>query len=135
MPANPPANMPRIAPYLLYADVAAALDWLARTFGLRERMRMPGPNGSIAHAEMELAEGVVMMGCPGADYQNPARLGHVTVLLHVYVDDVDAHYAQAKASGAVIVRELEDKPYGDRTYAANDLEGHQWHFAQHIRDV
>ncbi|MEP7307987.1 MAG: VOC family protein [Acidobacteriota bacterium] len=54
---------------------------------------------------------------------------------HIYVDDVDAHYAQARASGAVIVTELEDKPYGDRTYAATDLEGHQWHFAQHTRDV
>jgi PhnB protein len=135
MPDNPPANVPRITPYLLYADVAAALDWLARTFGLRERMRMPGPDGKITHAEMDFADGVVMMGCPGPDYKNPARLGGLTVLIHVYVDDVDAHYAKAKASGAVIVAEPEDKPYGDRTYAAKDLEGHQWHFAQHIRDI
>ena len=41
MPANPPDNMPRITPYLYYKDVAGALDWLARAFGLRERMRMP----------------------------------------------------------------------------------------------
>jgi PhnB protein len=127
--------MARITPYLLYADVAAALEWLARTFGLRERMRMPGPDGKITHAEMDFADGVVMMGCPGPDYKNPARLGGLTVLIHVYVDDVDAHYAKAKASGAVIVAEPEDKPYGDRTYAAKDLEGHQWHFAQHIRDI
>jgi len=75
MPENPPENMPRIAPYLYHQDVAAALDWLSRTFGLRERMRMPGPGGTIMHAELELAEAVAMIGCPGPDYRNPKRLG------------------------------------------------------------
>ena len=78
MPANPPENMPRITPYLLYEDVAGALDWLAKTFGFRERMRLSGPDGTVNHAEMELAEGVVRMGCPGSDYRNPKRIGHVT---------------------------------------------------------
>ena len=74
MPANPPPNMPRITPYLYYEDVASALAWLARTFGFRERMRMPGPDGKIMHAEMEFADGVLMMGNPGPDYRNPKRL-------------------------------------------------------------
>ena len=52
-----------------------------------------------------------------------------------YVDDVDAHYEQAKAAGAQIVAEPEDKYYGDRMYSAADPEGHQWFFATHIRDV
>ena len=52
MPTNPPENMPRITPYLYYKDVAGALDWLARAFGLKERMRMPGP-GSMETAVME----------------------------------------------------------------------------------
>ena len=55
-PANPPENMTRITPYLYYEDVGRALEWLARAFGFRERMRMPGPDGGIAHAEMELAD-------------------------------------------------------------------------------
>ena len=92
MPKNPPENMPRITPYLLYEDVAAALEWLAKTFGLRERMRLPGPDGAVMHAEMELADGVVMMGNPGPDYRNPKRLGRVTQHLYVYVDDVDKHF-------------------------------------------
>ena len=71
MPANPPENMPRITPYLLYRDVASILDWLGRTFDFKERMRMPGPDGTITHAEMELADGVIMMGSPGPEYQNP----------------------------------------------------------------
>ena len=64
MTASPPENMPRITPYLYYEEVASALDWLARAFGFRERLRLPGADGGITHAEMELAGGVIMMGHP-----------------------------------------------------------------------
>ena len=135
MPKNPPEDTPRITPYLFYEDVGRALDWLTEAFGFRERMRMPGPDGSVVHAELELAEGVVMMGNPGPDYQNPKRLGHATQLVNVFVDDVDRHFAHAKRAGATILAEPEDQFYGDRRYAAEDLEGHQWNFAQRVRDV
>ena len=135
MPANPPENMPRISPYLYYEDVAGALDWLVRVFGLRERVRMPGPGGAIMHAELELADGVVMLGRPGPEYRSPKRLGQVTHSLYVYVDDVDKHFRRAKESGAKILEEPKDQFYGDRRYGAEDLEGHHWFFAQHVRDV
>ena len=135
MPANPPENMPRITPYLYYEDVVNALEWLARAFGFRERMRIPDANGKITHAEMELADGVIMMGCPGPDYRNPKRLGHVTQTLYVYVDDVDRHFEHARGAGAKIIAEPKDQFYGDRTYGAEDLEGHHWYFGQHLRDV
>ena len=135
MPANPPEGMPRITPYLLYEDVAGALEWLTRAFGFRERMRIPGPDGKVGHAEMELADGIIMMGCPGPQYQNPKRVGHVTQNLYVYVDDVDKHFEKAKKEGATILEEPEDQFYGDRRYGAVDLEGHHWYFAQHVRDV
>jgi PhnB protein len=127
--------MPRITPYLLYEDVASALEWLAGTFGFRERMRLPDPDGKIMHAEMELADGVIMMGHPGPDYKNPKRLGQVTQNLYVYVDDVDQHFEHAKQAGATILAEPEDQFYGDRNYRVEDLEGHHWAFAQHVRDV
>jgi uncharacterized glyoxalase superfamily protein PhnB len=135
MPQNPPADTPRIAPYLYYEDVAAALDWLGRAFGFREHVRMPGSDGSIMHAEMKLADGVVMMGRPGPEYRNPKRLGQVTQSLYVYVEDVDLHYVRAKTAGATILEEPTDQFYGDRRYGAADPEGHHWYFAQHVRDV
>jgi uncharacterized glyoxalase superfamily protein PhnB len=135
MPANPPENTPRITPYLYYEDVASAMDWLAGAFGMAERLRMPGPGGDIMHAEMELADGLIMLGCPAQDYKNPKHLGHLTQSLYVYVDDVDKHFEQAKRAGAVILAEPEDQFYGDRRYGAEDLEGHHWYFAQHVRDV
>ena len=135
MPKNPPEDTPRVTPYLYYQDVAAALRFLADAFGFREKLRMPGPDGKIAHAEMTLGDGLVMMGCPGAEYQNPKRLGQTTQSLYVYVDDVDAHFARAKKAGAKIIDEPEDQFYGDRRYGAEDPEGHHWFFATHVRDV
>lgn len=135
MVQNPPEGMPRVTPYLLYEDLDAAVDWLVTTFGFTEHVRMAGPDGRANHAEIRLGDGLVMMGRPGADYRNPRRLGGTTQLVYVYVDDVDRHYEATKAAGARIVRELADQFYGDRTYAAEDPEGHSWHFAQHVRDV
>lgn len=135
MPTNPPDNFPRITPYLYYKNVAQALDWLARTFGFTERVRMPGPDGGIMHAEMEWAEGVVMLGCPGPDYKNPKTLGQTTQSLYVYVDEIDKHFQHAKSARAKIVEEPADQFYGDRRYAVEDPEGHVWYFAQHVRDV
>lgn len=135
MPSNPPENMPRITPYLLYEDVESMLEWLSAAFGLQERMRLPGPDGRAGHAEMALQDGVVMMGRPGPEYRNPKRTGHFTQELYVYVDDVDAHYARAKRAGATILQEPTDQFYGDRRYRAADPEGHHWCFATHVRDV
>jgi len=56
-------------------------------------------------------------------------------MVHVYLDDVDAHHIAAVGAGAVIERELADQPYGDRSYSAVDLEGHQWFFATRVAEV
>jgi len=96
---------------------------------------MPGPDGKVLHAEMVLGDGVVMMGCPGPDYRNPKQLGHVTQHLYIYVEDVDTHFERAQAAGAAILEKPADQDYGDRRYGAADPEGHQWFFAQRVRDV
>jgi uncharacterized glyoxalase superfamily protein PhnB len=135
MPSNPPENFPRISPYLYYRDVAKALDWLGKAFGFRERMRLAADDGSVNHAEMDFEGGVVMLGCPGRDYRNPADLGHSTQSLYIYVDDVDEHFERARQAGAEITQSPEDQSYGDRRYGCVDPEGHSWWFATHVRDV
>ena len=132
-----PDPAPRITPYLLYEDVAAAVTWLSAKFGFSERTEetMRDDAGRILHTAMTFHDGIVMMGCPGPDYQNPKRVGHVTQNLYVVVDDVDAHFARTKAAGATILRALEDTFYGDRRYGVEDLEGHQWYFAQRVKSV
>lgn len=135
MVQNPPKGIPVITPYLLYENVDAAVDWLTRTFGFVEDMRAKGPDGRAVHAELSHKGGAVKMGCPGSDYQNPKRRGGATQRVHVYVDDVDKHYETAKTAGARILSEPTDQFYGDRTYGAEDPEGHHWIFAQHVRDA
>jgi uncharacterized glyoxalase superfamily protein PhnB len=124
-----------VTPYLLYADVDAALAFLSRAFGFEEHLRYTGPEGYVSHAEMTFGDGQVFLGDPGDDYRNPRELGAETVLMHVQVDDVDAHYERAKAAGAEIAEEPADQEYGDRRYAAVDPEGHRWFFAETVHDL
>lgn len=137
MVKNPPDNMPQISPYLCYDDLPAALDFLEKTFGFKRRFEMPDSNGKVVHAELALGAGVVMAG-PGCDEsgcKSPLKLGGVNQSLYVYVDDVDKHHAHAKALGAPGIAELQDMFWGDRMYEVKDCEGHNWVFAQHVRDV
>ena len=121
--------MQTVTPYLLYEDAGAALDWLAKAFGFREKERVEGPDGAVAHAEMDVGDGSsVFLGGPGGDYRNPKAVG-LTSLVYVYVEDVDVHHARAAAAGAEIAEEPHDEPYGERRYAAEDPEGHRWYFA------
>ena len=125
-----------VTPYLYYEDVAAALDWLAAAFGFRETVRFKGEAGYVNHAEMDVGDGSpIYLGDPGDHYRNPKRLGTATCSVYVYVADVDAHHARAAEAGATIVDELHDEEYGDRRYGAEDPEGHQWFFAQRIKEV
>ena len=135
MPQNPPQDYPRVMPYLYYEDAAAALDFLAGAFGFTEKVKMTDDSGNVAHAEVTLGDGVIMLGTPSADYKNPKNLGAKTQSIYLYVDDVDAHYERAKAAGGKITQEPEDKFYGDRNFGVEDPEGHEWFFGTHVRDV
>lgn len=134
MVSNPPAGFPRVTPYLYYRDVGAALDFLTEAFGFTVREKVPRDDGSIMHAEAKLADGMVMLGNPGPGFEGPGARGYRHAVTYVYVDDVDAHFRRAKTAGATIVQEPADQFYGDRTYAADDSEGHRWFFAQHVGD-
>lgn len=126
-----------ITPYLYYENVERALEWLSDAFGFHERKEetMRGAEGTVVHASMELGSGIIMLGNPGADYQNPKRLGQTTQNLYVYVDDVGLHFERAKQAGATVLSDPEETFYGDRRYGVEDLEGHHWYFAQKLRDI
>ena len=122
-----------VLPHVFYDDVAAAIGWLGRVFGLEEHYRYGEP---AAGAQLRLGKAVVMLSeaqRPGRS--TPARSGLQTQMLTIFVDDVDAHFAKAKAGGAEIVEELNEPIYGERQYVARDPEGHSWLFSQHVRDV
>jgi len=137
MVQNPPEGYQRVIPYVLYEDASAAIEFVCNAFGFSERMRMPGEDGKLMHAEIERDGNVVMLATAMSEMgQSSARhqSGYSSMVL-CYVDDVDAHYEQASEAGAEILAEPADQFYGDRTYAAFDLEGHRWYFHQHVKDV
>ena len=116
---------------LFYEDEAAALEWLTRVFGCRETDRKTNPDGSMM-VWLAISDGQVMISRTGYGMQSPKTLGGISHRVNVYLDDVDSHYARARAEGADVQRELENMPWGDRRYEALDLEGHWWHFAQRL---
>ena len=123
-----------VFPGIQYRDALAAIAWLERAFGFRRQLVVPGENGrDVAHAQIRAGEhgGIVMLGSSRDDvlaYRSPREVGGVTHGIYVVVDDIDAHYAQAKAAGAGIVRELASTDYGSRDYTARDPEGYVWNF-------
>lgn len=137
MAKNPPDGHQRAIPYLSYADAPAAIAFLERAFGFEEHVRFPMPDGRVGHAELAIGDHCVMLATAYEEMgmASPSTLPAVHGQVLCYVDDVDAHYARAKAAGANITKELEDQPHGDRTYRATDPEGHRWIFATHVKDV
>jgi PhnB protein len=132
------SHVPSIYPRLAYRDEIAALEFLTRAFGLRERReaRMEHPGGTLAW--LEIGDGVVMIGRGGEENHgiySPLETGVATAMVNAYVHDIDVHYQQAKTEGARIVSELEDMFWGDRRYEALDPEGHRWHFAERLLDI
>ena len=124
---------PTITPYLFYPDPAAAIRWLADAFGFVHRLRLDGPDGGIAHAEMATGvNGVVMFGSPDDGYGSPRGGASRAMSLYVKVSDLDAHADRARRAGARIVVEPVDRPWGDREYAVEDFEGHLWIFWERL---
>ena len=129
---NPPEGYTRVCPYLLYEDASGAVEYLTTTFGFVQRLAQTGAAGRT-HTELVLGEeGLVMLGQAGESFKSPKRLdAYPPVLIHFYVDDVDALHERARASGADVT-DLEMAPVGDRRFTATDPEGQVWVFAQRV---
>ena len=138
MGAQPiPEGYHSVSPSLAIDGAADAIDFYKRAFGAAERYRMPGPNGTIAHAELQIGDSVVMLSdpFPQSSVRPPTELGGTSVGIFVYVEDVDAVFQQAVDAGATVTMPLEDMFWGDRFGSVTDPYGHHWSFATHVEDV
>ena len=100
-----------IVPSLRYRDAPAAIEYLCEKFGFAKRLVIPGPDGTIRHAQLTLGDGMIMLGSAqnrdfGPHVKTPQELGANTQSAYVIVPEIDAHYAHAKAAGAEIVLEI-----------------------------
>jgi PhnB protein len=129
MPNPIPQGFHTVTPYLVVSDAAKVMDFLRRAFGATERFRMPGPDGSVAHAEMQVGDSIIMLGQPQGEDRT------MRSMLYLYVPDVDATFKKALSAGAISVREPADQFYGDRNSAVKDPGGNEWWIATHKEDV
>ena len=138
MNETPVATSQAFFPAMRYADAPAAIDWLEKAFGFQRQVVYPGPDGTVAHAQLIFNGGMIMLGSYKEDvfqYKTPRQAGGVTQAVYVYVPDIDTQFARAQAAGAEIVVPLKDTDYGSREYSARDLEGHLWHFGTYLPEM
>ena len=126
-----------VTPYLIMRNAARAIDFYVNAFGAAELFRMPGPNGTIGHAEIKIGDSTVMLADenPKVGAEGPELLGGSPVQLMIYVEDCDTVFQRALAHGATEVKPLTDQFYGDRSGSLTDPFGHHWTVATHIEDV
>jgi uncharacterized glyoxalase superfamily protein PhnB len=117
---------PTVFPGLMYRDARAAIDYLVTAFGFEVVQVVPREDGQVAHAELRLGNGLVMVTSTPSDPDSPFDWGRSGVC--VVVDDPDAHFARAEATGVDVVLGLRDTPYGARDYTVRDPEGNFWTF-------
>jgi PhnB protein len=137
---NPiPTRYRRITPALIVNGGNKALEFYRNVFGATERMRFPGPNGTVAHAEIEIGDSVVIVedasSYMGTQAPPVEGLAGSPMFLYIYVDNVDATIARAVELGATLKRPAQDQFYGDRDGFIIDPFGHGWTVASHIEDV
>ncbi len=121
-----------ILPHVAYKNLAAAIDWLSKTLGFIEHYRYGDP---VSGAQVHLGGAWIMLKQASENYRNPAELGFGTQSLTVFVEDVEQHFARAKAAGANLVEDLHETVYGELQYAVIDPEGHHWLFSRHARNL
>jgi uncharacterized glyoxalase superfamily protein PhnB len=126
-----PTNI--LLPHIVYQDVDAAAAWLSAAFGFTEHYRYGGEPAS--GVQMHLGDAWIMLRRAREGSASPAQAGCETQSLTVFVEDVEKHFAKAKATGARIQEEPHETEYGEFQFAALDLEGHHWLFSRHARDV
>jgi PhnB protein len=124
-------------PYLIVQNATKAIEFYKQAFGATELMRMPGPGGKIMHAEIKIGDSPIMLAdeSPEMGHRSPQSLGGTPVSLLLYLNDVDAQFKQAVASGATVQRPVRDEFYGDRMGTVIDPFGHVWSLATHKEDL
>jgi len=126
-----------VIPRLFCRDVAAEIDFCEKTFGAIERVRRPGPDGTVAHALLMIGPAMIMIEAewPGLTSHAPKLDGSSPVVIYVYVEDVDTVIGRAVAAGAKILLPVQNQFWGDRTGRIIDPSGHVWTISTRIEET
>jgi PhnB protein len=131
---------PSLAPHLVVDDAAAAIDFYVKAFDAVEHGRVPGPDGRLIHAALNINGFTVLLNDDfpehrGGKSMTPNALGGTPVTIHLTVTDVDEKFQKAVDAGATVIAPLEDQFWGDRYGIVRDPFGHHWSMGQPVREV
>jgi len=130
MPVSPiPAGYRTLTPGCTLSGAAKAIERYQQVFGAKVRTRLDAPDGTVAHAELELGDSLLMLG-----EATPEHPPHGARLM-MYVADVDAVFAKAVAAGFTVKEPVQVMFWGDRTGRVLDQHGNEWYLATHVEDV
>jgi PhnB protein len=118
-----PTLSPKLAPYLVADNARGLIAFIENGIGGKLSFEVAGPTGQLAHAEVRVADGYVMIG------EMPAGRERFPAMLHLYVSDADAAYRRAVQSGATGVREPGESGDGLRRGGVRDAWGNEWWFS------
>jgi uncharacterized glyoxalase superfamily protein PhnB len=132
-----PAGFHAVTPYLVCRNAAGAIAFYQRAFGAKEKFRMAGPDGRVMHAEIQVGDSRIMLTdeMPEQGAKSPAALGGSPASIFLYVRNVDAAFAKAKAAGATVASPVQDMFWGDRYGRLRDPFGYEWQIATHKEDL
>jgi len=131
--AAPSTRYTHVVPCLTYADAPAAIAWLVDVLGAEARHVSPGPNGTVAHAELWFGGACVMLGSRKEGGPLPQDAGRgVVYLVTEDAQAVDAAHARAVAAGARVVVPPGDTDYGSHEFACLDPEGNAWSVGTYV---
>lgn len=132
-----PEGVHTITPHLVCAGAADAIEFYKKAFNAVEIHRIPGPGGKLMHGAIRIGDSMLMLAdeFPEWGSKGPKTLAGTPVTIHLYVENVDAVFAQAVAAGATPAMPVADMFWGDRYGMLVDPFGHSWSVATHIKDM
>jgi uncharacterized glyoxalase superfamily protein PhnB len=124
-----------LAPHLVCDGAADAIEFYKRAFGATVMMRLPGQNGRLMHAAVDINGAMVMLVDENRDWGmlGPKALGGSPVTIHLMVANADAAIKRAADAGAKVVMPAEDAFWGDRYGQVEDPFGHRWSIASPLK--
>lgn len=131
-----PKGLSALTPMLAVRDAARAIEWYKKVLKATELNRLTDPEGKIVHADLKISDCIFMLAEENPAYnKSPDLLQGTSIILNLYVPDVDKTVETALKEGAILIFPVNDQFYGDRSGRIQDPFGHMWIISKHIRDV
>jgi len=130
-----PPGYTNVTPSMTVKDAPKVIEFYKKAFDAKEHMRMPGPDGKIMHAEIQIGNAIIMMNDEVMGSRSAQTLGGSPISFYLYVEDANAAFKKAIAAGAKEQFPLTDMFWGDKMGTLEDPFGYKWTIAQHIKDV